>query len=85
MDPAGDRPGHGRAGNRDVVLAACRDVAAATGKAIAAGRIPVLVGGDCSITVGVVAGCLAQRPDTGLLYLDGDADLRTRRPRSRQA
>ena len=37
----------------------------------------MLVGGDCSITVGAVAGCLAQRPDTGLLYLDGDADLRT--------
>jgi arginase len=34
-------------------------------------------GRDCSITAGAVAGCLAQRPDTGLLYLDGDADLRT--------
>ena len=37
----------------------------------------MLVGGDCSITVGAVAGCLAQRPEAGLLYLDGDADLRT--------
>ena len=37
----------------------------------------MLVGGDCSITVGAVAGCLAQRPDTGLVYLDGDPDLRT--------
>jgi arginase len=68
---------HPRARNRDAVLAACRDVADATSQAIAAGRIPVLVGGDCSITAGAVAGCLAQRPDTGLLYLDGDADLRT--------
>ena len=68
---------HPRARNRDAVVQACRDVAAATGQAIAAGRIPVLVGGDCSITAGAVAGCLAQRPDTGLLYLDGDADLRT--------
>ena len=68
---------HPRARNRDAVLAACRDVAAATGQAIAAGRIPVLVGGDCSITAGAVAGCLSQRPDAGLLYLDGDADLRT--------
>ena len=70
-------PAHPRARNRDAVVQACRDVAAATSQAIAAGRIPVLVGGDCSITAGAVAGCLAQRPDTGLLYLDGDADLRT--------
>ena len=74
---------HPRARNRDAVVQACRDVAGATGQAIAAGRIPVLLGGDCSITAGAVAGCLSQRPDTGLLYLDGDADLRTRRPRSR--
>ena len=57
---------HPRARNRDAVLAACRDVADATSQAIAAGRIPVLVGGDCSITAGI-----------GPLYLDGDADLRT--------
>lgn len=68
---------HPRARNRDAVVRACRDVAAATGQVIAAGRIPILLGGDCSITIGAVAGCLAQRPDTGLLYLDGDADLRT--------
>ena len=68
---------HPRARNRDAVVQACRDVADATSQAIAAGRIPVLLGGDCSITVGAVAGCLAQHPDTGLLYLDGDADLRT--------
>lgn len=58
-------------------MQACRDVADATGKAIAAGRVAVLLGRDCSITAGAVAGCLSQRPDTGLLYLDGDADLRT--------
>jgi arginase len=70
-------PAHPRARNRDAVVQACREVAAAAGQAIAAGRIPVLAGGDCSITAGAVAGCLAHRPDTGLLYLDGDADLRT--------
>jgi len=68
---------HPRARNRDAVLLACREVADATGQVIAAGRIPVLMGGDCSITAGAVAGCLAQWPDAGLLYLDGDADLRT--------
>jgi Arginase family len=70
-------PAHTRARNRDAFVQACRDVASATSQAIAAGRIPVLVGADCSITAGAVAGCLAQRPDTGLVYLDGDAHLRT--------
>jgi arginase len=68
---------HPRARNRDAVVQACRDVAGATRQVIAAGRIPVLMGGDCSITAGAVTGCLAHIPDTGLLYLDGDADLRT--------
>jgi arginase len=72
-------PAHPRARNRDAVVQACRDVAAVTSQAVAAGRIPLLLGGDCSITAGAVAGCLSQRPDTGLLYLDGDADLRTPR------
>ena len=31
-------------------MRACREAAAATGQAIAGGRIPVLVGGDCSST-----------------------------------
>jgi arginase len=53
--------------NRDAVVRACRDVADAAGSAIAAGRVPVLVGGDCSITAGAVAGCLAHRPATGLM------------------
>jgi arginase len=53
---------HPRARNRDAVVRACRDVAGATSQAIAAGRIPVLVGGNCSITAGAVAGCLAQQP-----------------------
>jgi arginase len=85
VSDAGDLPprvftadaAHPQARNRDAVVQACRDAADATGRAVRAGRIPVLVGGDCSITLGAVAGCLAQRPDTGLLYLDGDADLRT--------
>jgi arginase len=85
VSDAGDLPlrvftadaAHPRARNRDAVVQACRDVAAAAGQVIAGGGVPVLLGGDCSITAGAVAGCLAHRPDTGLLYLDGDSDLRT--------
>jgi arginase len=41
------------------------------------GDIPLLLGGDCTITVGVVAGLVTRWPELGLAYLDGDADLDT--------
>jgi len=42
------------------------------------GRIPLVIGGDCTITVGVISGLLRGMPDDlGLLYLDGDIDLNT--------
>jgi len=40
----------------------------------AAGLAPLVLGGDCTITLGVVAG-LARHDDVGVLYFDGDADL----------
>jgi arginase len=70
-------PAHPQARNREQVVQACRDVAGAVAEVLRDGRIPVVVGGDCSITVGAVVGCLQLRPQTGLLYLDGDADFRT--------
>ena len=45
--------------------------------ALADGVLPVVLGGDCTITLGVVAGVQRHDPATGLLYLDGDADLAT--------
>lgn len=41
-----------------------------------AGDIPIVIGGDCTITLGLVAG-LARTTDIGVLYFDGDADLNT--------
>jgi arginase len=38
---------------------------------------PLVLGGDCTITLGVVAGFARHDPDVGLLYFDGDADLST--------
>jgi len=37
----------------------------------------VVLGGDCTITLGVLAGVQRHAPDAGLLYFDGDADLAT--------
>src|ERR1700694_2035290 len=39
--------------------------------------VPLVLGGDCTITLGVVAGLLRQQPDLGLIYFDGDADMTT--------
>jgi len=36
---------------------------------------PLVLGGDCTITLGVVAGFAGHGDDLGLLYFDGDADL----------
>lgn len=42
------------------------------------GVIPIVIGGDCTITLGVVSGLLRSAPnDLGLLYFDGDVDLNT--------
>jgi arginase len=40
-----------------------------------AGRVPIVLGGDCTISVGVVAGLQRVHSDVRLAYFDGDADL----------
>src|SRR5207244_3937027 len=42
----------------------------------AGGRLPLVLGGDCTITLGVLAG-YGEDYGTGLAYFDGDADLNT--------
>jgi arginase len=44
---------------------------------LAGGALPLAIGGDCTITLGVVAGAQRHDPTAGLLYFDGDADLAT--------
>ncbi len=56
-----------------------REIALATAIAVREvgnDRIPLVVGGDCTITLGAVAGLAAVGP-IGLLYFDGDVDLNT--------
>jgi arginase len=38
---------------------------------------PLVIGGDCTITLGVLAGYLRHVENLGLLYFDGDIDLNT--------
>ena len=59
----------------DRVAAVARGVAAEVAAIRAAGRLPLVLGGDCTITLGVLAG--SGSAQTGLVYFDGDADLHT--------
>jgi arginase len=78
LEMATQRPSPREAGVRD----ASRVVQVATQtrdkvvEIAASGYQPVVLGGDCTITIGVVAG-LSATGSVGLLYFDGDADLNT--------
>lgn len=66
-----------RARNLAAVVRVARTVADTVAGALADEVLPIVLGGDCTITLGVVAGAQRHDPGTGLLYLDGDADLAT--------
>jgi len=80
---AGDLPGsvfavdhgHPRARNLRAVVKVAGEVADAVAAVVHAGQRPLVLGGDCTITLGVIAGFRRMHPDTGLAYVDGDADL----------
>jgi arginase len=63
--------------NFQAVLRTARQLADEVSRVVADGAVPLVLGGDCTITVGVVAGVRRVRPDAGLFYFDGDADLAT--------
>jgi arginase len=70
-------PAHPTARNLAAVVRVARRVADTVADCASEGRVPILLGGDCTITLGVVAGVQRRHPDAGVLYLDGDADLAT--------
>jgi len=83
MQDAGNLPGavfaadRGEPGARSLgaVVRVAREVAVAVADVVAAGRLPLVVGGDCTITLGAVTGFKPHDRDLGLIYVDGDADL----------
>jgi arginase len=85
VEDRGDVPGFrwhvDKAHLRAMNVAAAASVARATAGHVAtalARRAPALVlGGDCTVEIGTVAGALAGRERIGLVYIDGDADLNT--------
>ena len=80
---AGDLPGaefavdreHPTARNLAAVVRVARTVADAVEGIVRTGSRPLVVGGDCTITPGVIAGFRRLHPGVGLAYVDGEADL----------
>ena len=63
--------------NLALVLGVVRQVADAVDSAIANRAWPLIIGGDCTITIGVLAALTKHFDDLGMTYVDGDVDLNT--------
>jgi arginase len=70
-------PDNPRAQNIESVVAIAREVSDVVGTALEDGDVPLVIGGDCTITLGVVAAVVAAMPDATLAYFDGDVDMST--------
>ena len=66
-----------RAMNADAVVDGVRAVAARVEEALRAGDLPLVLGGDCTVGVGTVAGAVAAGAEPRLVYLDLHPDLNT--------
>ncbi len=66
-----------RAMNAAAVVDGVRAVAARAEEALRAGECPLVLGGDCTVGVGTVAGAVAAGAEPRLVYLDLHPDLNT--------
>jgi arginase len=85
VDDRGDVPGFrwrvDRANPRAMNVGVAARVAKATGDQVAAALVEdaaaLVLGGDCTVELGTVAGALAGTENIGLIYFDLDTDLNT--------
>lgn len=68
---------HPEAANAELVLATVREVADAVASALADDHNVLVLGGDCTVELGTVAGALRHSPSVALAYIDLDVDLNT--------
>lgn len=66
-----------RAMNVDQVHSVARELAGKVRESLEENNKVLVLGGDCTIELGVVAGCLELSENIGLLYIDLDTDLNT--------
>jgi arginase len=60
------------------VVGVARSVADRAESVLRGGEMPLVVGGDCTVELGVLSGFLRAGEDPALLYFDGGVDLYTR-------
>lgn len=68
-----DREPAGRDAAR--VAQVARSVGRAVTEVVRTGRRALVIGGDCTVSVGAIAGLRQFEPDVAVAYIDGDADL----------
>jgi arginase len=66
---------HRRAQNVGMVVEIVRDTARRVGASVGAGETTLVLGGDCTVGVGTVAGHVGLAERVGLVYFDTHADL----------
>lgn len=70
-------PANPTVANADLVADVSNELAATVEVALAAGHDVLVLGGDCTIELGTVAGALSDGSTAGLVYIDLDSDLNT--------
>jgi arginase len=66
-----------RAMNADAAADIARSVADQVAESLAEGSAILVLGGDCTVELGTVAGATRETPDAGLVYIDYDTDMNT--------
>jgi len=70
-------PHHRRPHNLQAVLGVLRKTSARVGEILADGRVPLVLGGECTVTVAVLSAFLDRGIEPALLYMGGGVDLFT--------
>ena len=74
-------PGHVSARYLHEIAATCKRLSTTVQKALTAGQLPLVLGGDHSVAIGTVSGVARhyrkQKKSIGLLWIDAHADMNT--------
>ena len=68
---------HPKQQNLPLVLNTLDEVQDRVDSAIKTNNWPLIIGGDCTITIGVLSALAKHYPSLGMIYVDGDVDLNT--------
>jgi len=72
-------PAHRKMKNVAGVVAVVRELASRVESTLREGRVPLVLGGDCTLALGTMAGAVRVHGEMGMAYLDRDAELNTPR------